>query len=179
MNYNILAKEIFEQNKAVGWWDEPNRCKLTLLQLVSTEIAEATEAERKDLMDDHLPHRKGGEVELADAMIRLLDMAGAYGWVYDKTLQDWGMYKKTQKVDSIGGKHALLNVLLSSLMINAYRKDDSDTNEEYTKMLDLIEQVSNSQGYDLEGALREKLAYNAQRQDHKRSERAKEHGKAF
>jgi NTP pyrophosphatase (non-canonical NTP hydrolase) len=30
-------------------------------------------------MDDKLPHRKGLEVELADAMIRILDMAGGLG----------------------------------------------------------------------------------------------------
>lgn len=59
-----------------------NRCIYQTLQLVVTEIAEATEGERKNLMDDHLPHRKMGEVELADALIRLLDMAGRYGWEY-------------------------------------------------------------------------------------------------
>ena len=36
------------------------------------------EGARKNRMDDHLPHRKALEVELADAMIRILDLAGAY-----------------------------------------------------------------------------------------------------
>jgi hypothetical protein len=36
------------------------------------------EGDRKDLMDDKLPHRKMREVELADAVIRIFDMAGAY-----------------------------------------------------------------------------------------------------
>ena len=30
-------------------------------------------------MDDHLPHRKAEEVELADTLIRIFDYAGAYG----------------------------------------------------------------------------------------------------
>jgi hypothetical protein len=179
MNYNELSKEIYEQNKAVGWWDDPDRCKLTLLQLVSTEIAEATEAERKDLMDDHLPHRKGGEVELADAMIRLLDMAGAYGWVYDNNLEDYGILKRIQKVEAVAGKHALLGILISSLVVNTCRDDHDDTSEIYTKLINCISNVSHSQGYDLEGALREKLAYNAKRQDHKRETRAAEGGKKF
>jgi NTP pyrophosphatase (non-canonical NTP hydrolase) len=34
------------------------------------------EADRKDLMDDKLPNRKGVEVELADCLIRILDFAG-------------------------------------------------------------------------------------------------------
>ena len=36
--------------------------------LIVSEIAEAMEGERKDLMDDKLPHRKMAEVELADAL---------------------------------------------------------------------------------------------------------------
>ncbi len=50
-----------------------------LLMLVVSEIAEAMEGVRKNLMDDKLPHRKMVEVELADAMIRMFDIAGALG----------------------------------------------------------------------------------------------------
>ena len=60
MNINNLAQDIYKQNVQVGWWDDPNRCLYQTLQLVSTEIADATEGERKNLMDDHLPHRKMG-----------------------------------------------------------------------------------------------------------------------
>ena len=48
------------------------------LMLIVTEVAEACEADRKDLMDDHLPHLKGIVCELADAMIRIADLCGAY-----------------------------------------------------------------------------------------------------
>lgn len=47
------------------------------IALIHSELSEAFEAHRKDLMDDHLPHRKGLEVELADAVIRIFDFAGA------------------------------------------------------------------------------------------------------
>jgi hypothetical protein len=36
------------------------------------------EGDRKSLMDDKLPHRPMREVELADAVIRIFDLAGAY-----------------------------------------------------------------------------------------------------
>ena len=49
-----------------------------LLCLVHSEISEAMEGARKNLQDDKLPHRKMIEVELADAMIRMFDIAGAY-----------------------------------------------------------------------------------------------------
>lgn len=47
------------------------------LVLSHSEISEAMEGHRKGLMDDKLPHRPMIEVELADAMIRICDLAGA------------------------------------------------------------------------------------------------------
>jgi len=44
--------------------------------LCVSELSEALEGDREDLMDDHLPDRKMLEVELADAVIRVFDMAG-------------------------------------------------------------------------------------------------------
>lgn len=46
------------------------------LMLVVSEVAEAMEGHRKGLQDDHLPHRSMLEVELADTVIRILDLAG-------------------------------------------------------------------------------------------------------
>jgi NTP pyrophosphatase (non-canonical NTP hydrolase) len=46
------------------------------LMLITTEVAEAMEGHRKLLMDDHLPERTMLEVELADVVIRVFDLAG-------------------------------------------------------------------------------------------------------
>lgn len=71
-----------------GWWTDPKTNAkiqpdatwvLAKLALVHSEVSEATEGARKDVMDDHLPHRKMLEVELADAAIRILDLAGGLG----------------------------------------------------------------------------------------------------
>ncbi|ASW27669.1 pyrophosphatase [Klebsiella phage YMC16/01/N133_KPN_BP] len=46
------------------------------LMLIVTEVAEAMEGHRKGLKDDKIPHRGMLEVELADAVIRIMDLAG-------------------------------------------------------------------------------------------------------
>jgi NTP pyrophosphatase (non-canonical NTP hydrolase) len=70
-----------------GWWrdNQGNDIRdnpLTFsnkLCLIHSEISESMEGDRKNLMDTHLPHRPMREVELADAVIRILDLAGGYG----------------------------------------------------------------------------------------------------
>ncbi|AOA58180.1 nucleoside triphosphate pyrophosphohydrolase family protein [Acinetobacter larvae] len=121
-----LIKKIHEQNVKAGWWTdlqtgeslqstatEPAKRNVPeMLCLVHSEISEAMEGYRKNLMDDKLPHRPMLEVELADAVIRICDMAGGLG-------------------------------------------------------------------LDLEGAIHEKLAFNASRADHKIENRVLENGKKF
>ena len=46
------------------------------LMLIVTEVAEAMEGHRKGVMDDKLPHLPMFMVELADAVIRIGDLAG-------------------------------------------------------------------------------------------------------
>lgn len=49
------------------------------LMLVVSEVAEAMEGARKNLMDDKVPTRTMLEVELADAVIRIFDLSGGLG----------------------------------------------------------------------------------------------------
>ncbi len=45
--------------------------------LIHSELGEATDALRKNKIDDHIPEFLGVEAELADAVIRIMNMAGA------------------------------------------------------------------------------------------------------
>ena len=80
---NICHQAAFQ----AGWWGTESSgdpranpmCFAQKLCLIHSEISEAMEADRKRLQDEHLIHRPGREVELADALIRICDLAGAYG----------------------------------------------------------------------------------------------------
>jgi len=117
-NINDLVNICFGNAKAAGWHSTLGNdtvtkyLKPTQLMLMVSELSEAMEGERKGLMDTHLPHRPMAEVELVDAVIRIADYCGRWG-------------------------------------------------------------------YDLGGAVVEKLEYNKSRADHKPENRAKEGGKKF
>ena len=66
------------------------------LALITSEISEALEADRKDLMDDHLPQYYGFDVELADALIRILDLCGANNVDIGKVVRDKLAYNKSR-----------------------------------------------------------------------------------
>ena len=72
----LEARTIVEIFNAMGMSESKKRNVGELLALIHSEISEAMEGHRKNLMDDKLPHRKMIEVELADAMIRIHDLAG-------------------------------------------------------------------------------------------------------
>jgi NTP pyrophosphatase (non-canonical NTP hydrolase) len=82
---NAATRECHGRAKAAGWWNdlstgEPlERNKGELIALIHSEVSEVLEGVRKNTMDDHLPHRKTEEVEMADILIRVFDYAGAYG----------------------------------------------------------------------------------------------------
>ena len=68
-----------------GWYRDPKtglpveRNFGEVVALMHSELSEALEAHRKNLMDDKLPDRSGIEVEFADCIIRILDTAAAMG----------------------------------------------------------------------------------------------------
>lgn len=86
----MLQYHCHQQAKMAGWWTDlatgnsvaitrESRLVPEKLCLVHSEVSEAMEGYRKDLQDDKLPRRKMIEVELADAVIRIMDLAGAMG----------------------------------------------------------------------------------------------------
>lgn len=75
MQFEQLIYVCHDAARCKGFWEEPTAIG-TRLMLVVSELGEAMEAVRTDAFDQHLPERKGLEVELADAVIRICDIAG-------------------------------------------------------------------------------------------------------
>lgn len=89
MDLNELASQIYEANKAKGFWDKERNVGEVLMLIVS-EIGEACEAHRKgrkadleayDSMNASFAEsiKDTFEDELADAVIRILDYCGGTG----------------------------------------------------------------------------------------------------
>lgn len=101
MNLNELAAKVHLANEK--WWQDPHtgqpikRNKGELLALIHSEISEALEGERKNLMDDKLPHRKMAEVELADALIRILDYSAGFGYDIQGAYEEKMAYNATRE----------------------------------------------------------------------------------
>jgi NTP pyrophosphatase (non-canonical NTP hydrolase) len=106
---NAQVRTVFNDNVRMGWYTDPatglrkDRNVGEMLALIHSEVSEALEGYRKSLMDTHLPHRPMLEVELADVLIRVFDLAG-----YLK-LDLGGAYEEKRAYNATRADHKLEN----------------------------------------------------------------------
>lgn len=174
MNLNELAKEIHQEN--IAWWQDPStgkpisRNKGELLMMVITELAEAVEGIRKNLMDDKLPHRKMEEVEMADAKIRLLDFAGGFRLK---------LYEYQWTSEDIFNRPDNKAEFILDLCSNVCQCQTSRCDEAISYAIFEIRIYCAKHNLDLDGAMNEKRAFNRTRKDHTHEARMKDGGKKF
>ena len=99
---NELVKTCYNASLSAGWHTNietgelKERNKGEMLMLMVSELAEAMEGERKNLMDDKLPHRPMSEVELADTVIRICDYCGRFGYDLGGAIEEKLLYNSTR-----------------------------------------------------------------------------------
>jgi len=109
LEINNLAYRCNDASNRAGWWHDPATgvhllssptfapyVVATKILLSVSELIEAMEGDRKGLMDDKLPHRSMLEVELADAIIRILDLGAELGLDVGGAIEEKMGFNKTR-----------------------------------------------------------------------------------
>ena len=199
-NYlNEYAARIHEDN--AKWWrdpktgnkiDWPNGIKHFL---VISELVEAGEGERKELNDDKLKHRPMAEVELADTIIRIFDYVGAKKYDLDNamsscypTLRDkrWPAMQVffNQRFFRLGDHKGKQLMQIVCAVCKIFELEEAGATEfqistGFIWLLALICDYAAIHDYDLDGAIKEKRAFNATREDHTDKARMSAGGKKW
>ncbi len=183
---NARAERVRKANE--GWWRDletgaPLRRNMgEMVMLIVSELAEAMEGHRKGRMDDHLPGRRMAEVEVADALIRCLDVAAGTGVIFG----DSWTAQRMAVPENFG--EGLLH--LTDLVANIYdahcRAEATQRAEDRERYCGRFWQAINAlldfaqhHGLDIWGAYEEKMAYNAVRADHQAAHRRAPGGKKY
>lgn len=89
MTFSELQKQVHKTALDNGWWDKP-RSFGELIALCHSELSEALEADRNDAGDEHVAE------ELADTIIRIMDMAEKEGWDIERAIIEKDEYNRTR-----------------------------------------------------------------------------------
>lgn len=101
MTINELAKDVHANSIEHGWWNGEPRTFGELISLCHCELSEAVEEYRDGRQFQEIYYPDGAKpegipIELADAIIRILDMCEHYGIDLEAALLEKHEYNKTR-----------------------------------------------------------------------------------
>lgn len=182
-DFQEQADRVHEAN--TKWWHDLHtgeKLDLNLgerLMLAISELSEAMEGARKNLMDDHLPSYPMFQVEIADCLIRMLDMTVGYRWGLDNTRIMQVINEPEIPTENVGEQL----FLVSSLIIALYSMDLEDEGLDRRLMasvvIGMLFSLAIHHHFNLWSVYEAKMRYNATRHDHTREGRLEAHGKRW
>lgn len=187
------ARDLHTAAVQSGWWTDiktgestvGKRSFIEMCGLITTELTEAFDGFRGGLMDDKLPHRGMFEVELADAFIRMGDTSLGCGVDLEQALDHIDTRDLMNPFNPFASVHpcsmaGYLMIIVghvSGAIEGQRKRQDTKRDINMAQAMVAVMILAEWQGLDLKGAITEKLAFNAQRPDHKLENRLKEGGK--
>jgi NTP pyrophosphatase (non-canonical NTP hydrolase) len=189
-----LCDIIHTRNSTAGWWTDlktgvsilETRNRPELLMLVVSEVSEADGGHEDGLNDDKLPHLPMFDVELADVAIRLFDIIGAENALYGSPIA-FNYHEAIRKarvrfyLDGASHERRLLRIIneVSAAMEHRRKSRTEQYREKVSDALAMTFAVAIETGIDLLDVIDQKVAFNANRADHKIENRLKDDGKKF